>query len=215
MGNFSIVVLFSGTGSTFNALIKQQQHYKIVASICNRPKAAGIKLATANNIPCHIIDHTNFAMRGEFDAALCSQIASYQPDLIVLAGFMRRLGSEFINAYAKKIINIHPSLLPKYPGLNTYARVLASTDKFHGTTIHYVTAAVDQGPIIAQAKTPILATDTVESLSTRVKCIEQQMYPEIIDLICKKQLSGYQPLYFAHKAVAKCGLQLEYTDKLL
>lgn len=181
MSDFPIFVLFSGTGSTLKALIDKQQHYRIVGTLCNRPEAAGIQYAQQQNIPCHIIDHTAYPDRDSFDLAMMHCIDAYEIKLIVLAGFMRRLSNQFVQHYAHKIINIHPSLLPKYPGLHTYARALEAGDRIHGSTVHIVTNEIDSGPIIEQQSLEIAIDDNIASLMQKTKAMEQEMYPKIIN----------------------------------
>ena len=181
MNTYPIIVFFSGTGGTLKALIEQQQHYRIIATVCNCPDAPGIEHTIAHRIPCHVIDHTRFAGRDAFEHEVMRCLGYYHYELIVLAGFMRRLGHQFVEQHPNQIINIHPALLPKYPGLHTYQRALAAGDKTHGTTVHFVTAEVDAGPVIAQATVDIAPDETIETLSAKTKAQEKILYPTVIN----------------------------------
>ena len=144
----SIVILISGRGSNMQALIEAGLPLAIKAVISNRPNAKGLAIAQSHGIPAHIVDHTQFASREAFDAALATEIDALGADYIVLAGFMRVLSDDFVNRYPRRIINIHPSLLPSFPGLHTHERALEAGVKIHGCTVHFVTRALDHGPII-------------------------------------------------------------------
>ena len=186
--SFHIVVLISGHGSNLQALIYQQHHYQISAVISNNPKAYGLLRAQQAHIPTHIINHRDFANREHFDTALMNTIDRYQPHLVALAGFMRHLGSAFVKHYLGKLINIHPSLLPKYPGLQTHQRVLEAKDRYHGCSIHYVNEQLDAGPLIAQAKLRIETNDTVETLQQRIHALEHQLYPLVVCWMAEDRL---------------------------
>ena len=192
-GVFNVIVLISGNGSNLQAIIDhiQQGNLPITVSavISDRPNAYGLTRAANAGIPTHIIDYTHFADRTQFDMALRQQIDAYTPDLIVLAGFMRILTADFVKRYLGKMINIHPSLLPKYQGLNTHQRVLQAGDAEHGASVHYVTPELDSGPIILQARVPVLASDTAQTLQMRVHQAEHQIYPEAIQLIASGQVA--------------------------
>lgn len=178
-----IVVLISGNGSNLQAIIDAiavDLPAKICAVISNKVDAYGLERAKQANIPTKVIIRKDFPNRDAYEHALQQNIDQYEPRLIVLAGFMHILGERFVAAYPNRIINIHPSLLPKYPGLNTHAQVLANGDKEHGVTIHFVTPEVDAGPIIAQAKLAVLPDDTVESLQQRIHQLEHKLYPAVI-----------------------------------
>lgn len=189
MSKYNVIVMFSGAGSTLKALINGQQNYNIVATICNRPDALGIKHSQAAGIPCHIVDHTTFKDKAAFEAQMQHEIDQYDFQMIAMAGFMRILGSEFIDHYQGKLINIHPSLLPNYPGLNTYARALENKETVHGSTIHEVITEVDAGKIIAQAEVNIDANDDVNSLMQKTKVIEQQLYPQVLNNMAQHYLT--------------------------
>ena len=187
----SVVVLLSGHGSNLQALIDACQHLpaSIVAVVANRPNAYGLTRAQQNNIPAHCIDSTLFENRDAFDLALQQHIDTYHPDYILLAGFMRRLGCQFTNHFRGRLLNIHPSLLPKYPGLKTHEKVLAAQDTYHGCTIHYVTPVIDAGPIIFQASCPVRSQDTLASLRERVQQLEHKSYPRVLHMLCEGRLT--------------------------
>jgi len=176
-----IVVLISGSGSNLQAImdaIKSEEiSAKIAAVISNKPDVLGLNRAKDENISTHVIDHREFAQREIFDAKLIKQIDVYTPDLIVLAGFMRILTDDFVRRYEGRMLNIHPSLLPKYPGLHTHQRALDAKDTSHGVTVHFVTPELDSGPNIIQATVPILNQDTPETLAHRVQTQEHLIYP--------------------------------------
>lgn len=189
--SFPIVVLISGNGSNLQAMIdatSQGLDVDIRAVISNRADAFGLERAKRANIPAHVIDHQQFARRSQFETALRTQIDAYQPQLIALAGFMRRLSAEFVQHYAGKIINIHPSLLPKYPGLDTHRRVLQAQETVHGVTVHYVTAEIDAGPIICQQRLTVNSDDTEISLQQRIHQLEHQLYPQVLVWIAAGRL---------------------------
>lgn len=179
-----VVILISGRGSNMvsiiNAVNDGSLPIKIVAVISNRPDAAGIDFAQQAGIDTAIIDHKIFATREDFDAAMAIKIDSYQPDLVVLAGFMRILTTEFVEHYANKLINIHPALLPKFKGMDTHQRAIDAGETEHGASVHFVTAELDAGPVILQAKVPVLSTDTADTLAARVLEQEHKLYPEAI-----------------------------------
>lgn len=176
-----IVVLISGSGSNLQALIDAIDTQPINAEICavisNREHALGLDRAQKAGIDTHFIDHTRYADRAEFDQALMQLIDSYQPGLIVLAGFMRILTDEFVNHYNGRMLNIHPSLLPDYKGLNTHQRVLDDEQTTHGASVHFVSNELDGGPVIIQASVPVYTDDTPETLAARVLEKEHQIYP--------------------------------------
>ena len=178
-----IVVLISGSGSNFQAIAEACQKKEIdgdiVGVISNRPGVMGLDRAAQFDIPSVVIDHTEFSSREEFDGKLIHEIDQFGPDLVVLAGFMRILTPDFVRRYKGRLINIHPSLLPKYPGLNTYQRAIHAGDEEHGTSVHFVTEQLDGGPVILQAKVPIFDEDNVESLTERVQNQEHRIYPMV------------------------------------
>lgn len=185
----SIVVLISGRGSNLQSILNSPLLCKVTAVISNRADAAGLKLAADHGIPTAVVSHKDHADRASFDAALAEAIDGYQAELVVLAGFMRILTPEFVERYHGRLINIHPSLLPSYPGLDTHARAIADGVKIHGCTVHYVTSDLDHGPIIIQAAVPVLHSDTPESLAARVLREEHRVYPQAIRWICRGQIS--------------------------
>jgi phosphoribosylglycinamide formyltransferase-1 len=188
-----VVILISGRGSNMRAIAEHAQHgtlpIDIVAVISDKPDAAGLAVAAALNIPTRVISPRDYADRESFDAALADLIGSFDPQLIVLAGFMRILTAKFIARFHDRILNIHPSLLPKYRGLHTHRRCLEERDAHHGCSVHYVTAELDGGPVIIQATVPVLPNDTESSLSARVQQQEHRIYPEAIDLIARGRVT--------------------------
>ncbi|MGK0674317.1 MAG: phosphoribosylglycinamide formyltransferase [Halothiobacillaceae bacterium] len=184
-----IVVLISGQGSNLQALIDAERRGElggghIVAVISNRADAFGLERARKAGIPTEVIRHEDFPERADFDAALMDRIDTYRPKLVVLAGFMRILTPAFVHHYAGHLINIHPSLLPKYPGMNTHARAIEAGEAEHGATVHFVTEDVDAGPIILQGRVPVLPNDTPQTLQQRVHTIEHQIYPAAVRMLC-------------------------------
>ena len=177
----NVVILISGRGSNMQAIVDAQiSGAQIAAVISNRPDAAGLAWAAARGIATAVVDHKAFANREAFDQALADCIDSYQPDLVVLAGFMRILTPAFVNHYAGQMINIHPSLLPSFTGLHTHQRALDAGVRIHGCTVHFVTAELDHGPIIAQAAVAVHADDTATTLAARVLAEEHRIYPAAI-----------------------------------
>ncbi len=149
--------------------------------LSNDPKAGGLALAEARGVPTEVVRHQPFkGDREGFEAAIEGAIAHHQPDMICLAGFMRKLTAGFVEPWAGRMLNIHPSLLPKYPGLHTHERAIAAGDKRHGCTVHQVTAKLDDGPILGQAEVPVLPDDTPETLAARVLQQEHRLYPEVL-----------------------------------
>ena len=173
----SVVILISGRGSNMEAIVGAGLPVKVAAVISNRADAAGLKFAAQSGIPAQVVDEREFSSRGAFDAALEAVIERYSPDLVALAGFMRVLGGDFVRHYSGRMINIHPSLLPAFPGLHTHRRALQEGVKLHGCTVHFVTPQVDHGPIIAQAAVPVRAGDTERTLAARVLRQEHRVYP--------------------------------------
>lgn len=174
----SIVVLISGRGSNMEALLAAG--LPVVAVIANRADAGGLAIAQAHGIATAVVDHRAHASREAFDAALAEAIDSHRPDLVVLAGFMRILTPAFVKRYANRMINIHPSLLPAFTGLDTHRRALEAGVKLHGCTVHFVTDALDHGPIIAQAAVRVLPDDTESSLAARVLAQEHRLLPAAV-----------------------------------
>lgn len=189
---FKIIVLISGNGSNLQAIIDACKSGMIggnvVGVISNKVNVFGLERAKKNNIPSEVINHNNFGTREEFDQELVTSIKSYQPDLIVLAGFMRILSPIMTSAFKNKMINIHPSLLPKYPGLKTHEQVIANNDAEHGVTIHSVSEDLDGGPIIAQSKIVVHKNQQLEDLIERIHKIEHKIFPKVISMIASKEI---------------------------
>jgi phosphoribosylglycinamide formyltransferase 1 len=176
----SLVILISGRGSNMEALIEAKLPARIAAVISNRPNAPGLEIARKHGIETIVLDQLSYSARNVFDAALAQAIDAYQPDLIALAGFMRILGDDFANRYHGKLINVHPSLLPAFPGLHTHRRALQEGVKIHGCTVHFVTGQMDCGPIIVQAAVQVLPDDTEQTLAARVLRQEHLIYPDAV-----------------------------------
>ena len=189
----TIVILISGRGSNMQAILRAAQNEKwpvrIAAVISNRADASGLHHATEQGIPAIVVPHKDYATREAFDAALQSRIDEFAPDLLVLAGFMRVLTARFVAHYAGRMLNIHPSLLPSFIGLATHRQALAAGVKIHGATVHFVTADLDHGPIVAQATVPVLRDDTEETLAARVLEQEHIIYPQAIRSFIEGRLS--------------------------
>ena len=179
-----IVILISGRGSNMEAIVQacaaEGWPAQVAAVISNRPDALGLAFARERGIAAVAVDHKRFEDREVFDAELASVIEGFAPDVLVLAGFMRILGDGFVQRFAGRMINVHPSLLPAFPGLHTHRRAIESGCKLAGATVHFVTPALDHGPIIAQAAVPVLQDDTEASLSARVLAREHVMYPRAV-----------------------------------
>jgi phosphoribosylglycinamide formyltransferase-1 len=173
----SIAILISGRGSNMQAIVEANLPVRVVAVISNAASAAGLRYAQARGIPTETVDHRDFPSREAFDAALAEVIDCHAPDLVVLAGFMRILTDGFVKHYEGRMLNIHPSLLPAFPGLHTHRRALEEGVKIHGCTVHFVTPRLDHGPIVVQAAVPVLSGDTEEALAARVLLQEHRIYP--------------------------------------
>ncbi len=187
-----IVVLLSGNGTNLQAIIDAINAglpVDILAVISNRTSALGIQRARDAHIPTQIIAHKGYKSREDFDNALIKSIDRYQPKFVILAGFMRKLGAKFVAHYKNRILNVHPSLLPKYRGLNTHERILNAKEHFHGVTIHIVNEALDGGPIICQSRFTVSETDTVNSLNTKAQKIEHKIYPLVLQWLAEKRLT--------------------------
>lgn len=183
-----VVVLLSGRGSNFKALLDADLPVQYTAVISNRPDAAGLDTARAHGIPAIALDHKQYASRAAFDAALIAEIDKAGADLVVLAGYMRILSSEFVAHYQGRLINIHPSLLPSFPGLCTHESAIREGVKIHGCTVHFVTAELDHGPIIIQAAVPVLPDDTPDMLAARVLTQEHRIYPQAVKWFAEGKL---------------------------
>jgi phosphoribosylglycinamide formyltransferase-1 len=179
-----IVILISGRGSNMEALVTacaaEGWPARVVAVLSNRPDAGGLAFAAARGIPTAVVDHRSFPAREAFDAALAAAIDAHAPDLVVLAGFMRVLGAAFVARYDGRLLNIHPSLLPAFPGLHTHRRALQAGCAVAGATVHFVTAELDHGPIVMQSVVPVLAGDTEQTLAARVLATEHRIYPQSV-----------------------------------
>lgn len=188
----SIVVVISGNGSNLQSITdgiaSGQIHAKIRAVISNVPDAYGLTRAETARIPTETVDHTQFEDREDFDRELRATIDHYSPELVILAGFMRKLGSSFVEHYRGRLLNIHPSLLPAYPGLHTHQRALADEATEHGASIHFVTADLDAGPIIIQSAVPVKEDDDETSLARRVQKEEHIIYPMVVGWFIDKRL---------------------------
>ncbi|MCK5386284.1 MAG: phosphoribosylglycinamide formyltransferase [Gammaproteobacteria bacterium] len=187
-----LVVLISGNGSNLQAIIDDIANNnlpaQVVAVISNKADAYGLERAKKAGIEQHVLSHKGFTDRQQYDLALKNLIDGYQPNLIILAGFMRILSNEFVEHYLHKMMNIHPSLLPKYKGLNTHQRAIDAGDKEHGCSVHFVTPELDDGPVILQAKVKIEDNDTAETLAERVHQQEHLIYPEAIRLFAENKI---------------------------
>jgi len=184
----SIVILISGRGSNMQALLDAKLPCSIAAVICNRPDATGLEIAKSRGIATMVVNHRDFADRESFDTTLAQAINALQPDFVILAGFMRILTEGFVRHFHGKLVNIHPSLLPAYGGLNTHARALHDGVKIHGCTVHFVSADLDHGPIIIQAAVPVLPEDSEQALAQRVLREEHRIYPQAIRWLCTGQV---------------------------
>lgn len=187
-----IVILISGRGSNMEAIVQacaaEGWPAQVAAVISNRPDAAGLKYAAARGIATAVVDHKAHATREAFDDALARAIDAHAPDVVVLAGFMRILTAGFVQRYQGRLLNIHPSLLPAFPGLHTHQRALDAGCKLAGATVHFVTPELDHGPIVIQAVVPVLPGDTEASLSQRVLALEHQVYPRAVRWLVSGEL---------------------------
>ncbi|MFP3014473.1 MAG: phosphoribosylglycinamide formyltransferase [Arsenophonus sp.] len=214
-----LVVLISGNGSNLQAIIDSCKKQNIAATISavfsDNPTARGLEFANRADIPAFVIRKTNYSDNFNYNISLIEKIIEYQPDLIVLAGYMRILSSFFVRYYLGRIINIHPSLLPKYPGLDTYRKALENGDKEHGTSIHFVTEKVDAGPIILQVKVPIFPEDNQQDIIDRVKIQEHRIFPLVINWFIKGRLTMINNLaFFDGYKLPTCGYSGKYLDIL-
>ncbi|HEY8609192.1 MAG TPA: phosphoribosylglycinamide formyltransferase [Noviherbaspirillum sp.] len=188
----NIVILISGRGSNMQAIVRaaeaERWPCRIAAVISNRADAEGLAYAAARGIPTAVVPSKAYSSRDDFDAALRQEIDGFQPDLVVLAGFMRILTPPFVEHYSGRMLNIHPSLLPSFPGLATHRQALAAGVKVHGATVHFVTAELDHGPVVAQAAVPVLPGDSEESLAERVLAEEHRIYPLAVRWFVERRL---------------------------
>lgn len=180
----NIVILISGRGSNMEAIVRacaaERWPARIAAVVSNRPDAPGLAFAAAQGIATAVVEHGGYAEREAFDAALADVVDSFSPDLVVLAGFMRVLTTGFVERYAGRMLNVHPSLLPSFPGLRTHERALEAGVALHGATVHFVTAQLDHGPIVVQGAMPVRAGDDPASLARRLLAVEHVIYPRAV-----------------------------------
>ena len=212
-----IAVLVSGSGSNLQALIDAQLQNqlgngKIVGVLSNKANAYALTRAKHANIDTAIISHQDFPTRESFDQQMHQQLLDWDIDLVVLAGFMRILSSDFVSQWQGRMLNIHPSLLPHYKGMHTHQRVLNTGDRFHGCTVHFVTAELDAGQAIIQAVLEVRHSDTVESLATRIHPLEHQIYSQAVQWFCNEQLIWCEnQAYFQNKPLQE-SLKVYYFD---
>lgn len=205
-----IAVLVSGSGSNLQALIDANLSGKIVGVISNKPEAYALQRAENANIPTAIIEHKQYPNREAFDAVMHQQLLDWDVDLVILAGFMRILSAQFVQAWEGKMVNIHPSLLPNYKGMHTHQRVLNTGDVLHGCTVHYVTAELDAGQALTQGVLKVTQHDNVASLAQRIHVLEHLIYPQAVEWICNgtiQHLANGQVLYKEqplHKPIQFC-----------
>ncbi len=185
----SIVILISGRGSNMEAILDAGLQLDIKAVISNRPDATGLAMAMQRSVKTCVVDHRTYASREAFDAALADMIDKLAPDYIVLAGFMRVLSEGFVARYPRRILNIHPSLLPAFAGMHTHRQALATGVKIHGATVHFVTSHLDHGPIIIQAAVPVLPNDDETALAQRVLVVEHQIYPQALQWLAEGRIT--------------------------
>jgi phosphoribosylglycinamide formyltransferase-1 len=188
MSEKTLVVLISGRGSNLEAILQARLPARVAAVISNNQQARGLAVAREHGVATAVVDHRAFPGRDAFEAALAAEIERHRPDLVALAGFMRILTSAFVERYRGRLMNIHPSLLPAFPGLDTHRRALQAGVRIHGCTVHFVTPALDSGPIIVQAAVPVLPGDTEQALAARVLAEEHRIYPQAIRWFCEERL---------------------------
>ena len=189
----NIVILISGRGSNMQAIVRAFRQEKWPARLCavisNRADAAGLVFATQAGIPTQVVSHKDYADREAYDAALQAVIDTYEPDLVILAGFMRILTTGFVEHYTGRMINIHPSLLPSFRGLHTHRQAIEAGVRVHGATVHFVTPELDGGPVIAQAVVPVLPGDDEDTLADRVLAQEHRLYPRVVRWITEDKVT--------------------------
>jgi phosphoribosylglycinamide formyltransferase-1 len=210
-----LAVLISGRGSNLDAIVQAVRNGKIRASVAgvlsNNPQAAGLDKAARAGLATAVVDHHDFDDRASFDKAIEAQLQRWQADVVVLAGFMRVLGAELTQRYHGRMFNIHPSLLPKYPGLHTHRRALEAGDREHGATVHFVTAELDGGPIVAQSRVPILPGDSELELQQRVQGVEHQLYPQVLSWYADHRLRlTDQGVMLDNNVLPKSGVALDF-----
>lgn len=212
----NLIVIISGNGSNLQSIIDAIEAGKLDARISvvisNNADAYGLKRANNHGIESIVIDHRRFQSRDAFDLELLHRVNQYRPDFIVLAGFMRILGSDFIQAYRHKILNIHPSILPHYKGLNTHQRALDNNEREHGVSIHLVTAELDDGPILLQARYPVDNGDSVEDLQIKGHALEHRMYPAILQWLSTGDLQiGEGSVVYKNQSIHQA---IEFEQKI-
>ena len=192
----SIVILISGRGSNMEAIVQrcatEAWPARVAAVVSNRADAAGLQFAAAHGIATAVVPHVAFATREAFDDALAATIDAHRPDLVVLAGFMRILGADFVRRYDGRLLNIHPSLLPAFPGRHTHQRAIDAGCKLAGATVHFVTTELDHGPIVLQSVVPLLPNDDADTLAARVRATEHRIYPLALRWFVQGQLRTEQ-----------------------
>lgn len=192
MSKKRVVVLISGSGSNLQAFIDYQNKEllggEIVAVFSNKADVYGLTRAQEAGIESQVIEHTDYASRESFDQAMAEAINQFQPDLVILAGFMRILTPEFVKTFSGRLLNIHPSLLPKYPGLHTHRRALENNDRFHGSSVHFVTEELDGGPVVAQAQMALAPGASEELVMQQVQKLEHQLYPQVASWFLEDRL---------------------------
>lgn len=213
-----ILVLISGSGSNLQSIINAcnsgEIRGKVVAVISNVPEIRGLERAAKAEIPNMVVNHQSYSSRSEFDDELCKIINRFNPDLVVLAGFMRILSKDFVKKFEHKMINIHPSLLPAYPGLNTHQRAIDARDREAGATVHYVTSELDGGPCILRSKVRIDPEDTAADLAQRVLEREHIIFPKVVEWFCDRRITLNNGVVFIDGvSVPKAGLLFEDSSE--
>jgi len=186
--DFGVLVLISGRGSNFKTLRDSAKNYSIIGVLSDKPEAPGLAYGQQADIPCHPFSRKDYKSRKDFKSAIFEKCRQLKPDLIVLAGFMQVIQPDFVEAFYGRIVNIHPSLLPKYRGLDAHARALEAGETTHGCSVHYVDSGVDTGPIIAQASCSCLPHDTEQDLAARVLTYEHQLYPWVVNTVARGEI---------------------------
>ena len=189
----SAVILVSGRGSNMRAIVEAHTGVEVKAVISSRPAAAALPWAAGRGLATRVVDHREFPSREAFDERLALEIEGLRPDFVLLAGFMRIFTPGFVERFPRRMLNIHPSLLPAFPGLRTHRQALAAGAKLHGATVHFVTPTLDNGPIVAQGAVPVLASDTEESLAERVLAVEHRIYPQAVRWLAEDRIEFAGP----------------------